>query len=112
MTVYVVQRQMRYNSETGESEPRFPTITKAERFGEIKYCLSPNEHPFNLDSVLGNLHEALNDYNDDDYIVLVGNPILLGCASSICGFYNEGKINFLQWSARENDYVKIHARLY
>lgn len=112
MTVFVVQKQMRYNPDTGKSEPRFPTIVKAERFGDLEYCLSPNEHPFGMESALGNLHESLSGFNDDDFLVLVGSPILLGCATTIAAHYNEGRVKFLQWSAKENDYVMLPATIY
>lgn len=112
MTVYVVQKQMRYNQETGKSEPRFPTIVRAEKFGELQYCLAPNEHPMIMDSVLGHLHESLSGFNDDDYLVLVGSPILLGCATAIAAHYNEGRVNFLQWSAKEGGYLVVQAEIY
>ena len=112
MTVFVVQQQMRYNPSTGKPEPRFPTISKAERHGEIEYCLSPNEHPFNLESVLGALHESLSGFSDTDHLILVGNPILLGSASAIAAHYNEGRVKFLQWSAKQNDYIVIKAQIY
>lgn len=112
MSVYVVQKQMRYDHDAQKSVPRFPTITKAERFGEIKYCLSPNEHPFNMESAVGNLHDALSGFCDDDFLILVGSPILLGCATAIAGYYNEGRVKFLQWSAREDDYVLLQGDIY
>jgi len=102
---------MRYNQETGRTEPRFPTISKAERFGDIHYCLSPNEHPFNLEPVLGHLHGALSGFSDEDYLILVGNPVLLGLATAIASHYNDGKVKFLQWSAKESNYVLLPAEI-
>ncbi len=110
--VYVVQKQMRYNHEKGVSEPRFPSIVKAEKFGELVYCLSPNEHPFEPESVVGNLHETLKNFGPSDFLILVGNPILLGLASAVASHYNSGEVVFLQWSARSNDYVPITARIF
>lgn len=112
MTVYVVQKQMKYNSETGKPEPRFPTITQAEKYGDIRYCLSSNHHPFDLEPVLGGLHENLSGFSDDDFLILVGNPILLGHATAIAAHYNEGRVKFLQWSARNSDYVLISSEIY
>lgn len=111
MTVYVVQKQMKYNAETGQNEPRFSTITKAERWGELHYCLQPGQHPFNMEPVLGSLHEALSGFSDEDHLVLVGNPVLIGLATAIASHYNDGKVSFLQWSARSNDYVKLQSEI-
>ncbi len=110
--VYVVQKQMRYDSDKGISVPRFPTIALAEKFGSLVYCLNPNEHPFEPESVVGNLHEALKDFNQDDYLILVGNPVILGLATAIASHYNSGNVTFLQWSNRSNDYIPIITRMF
>ena len=62
MTVFVVQKQMRFDEATGELVPRFKTLEKAERFGPLEYLLSPSAHPFNPEHIIGDLHDKLKSY--------------------------------------------------
>lgn len=112
MTVYAVQQQMRFDQIKKELVPRFTSINKAERWGEIVYLLSPSAHPFNPELVLGDLHEKLSSFSDDDHLLLIGNPGLIGMATSIAAYYNEGRVRLLQWSGRHNEYTEIEAKIY
>jgi hypothetical protein len=112
MTVYVVQEQLRYDPDTGSNVPRFPTIEKALTFGKIQYVLPPNLHPFNQEDVVSGLHKYLSEFNDEDYLILVGNPILLGMATAVASNYNSGKVKFLQWSPKWERYVVVQSQMF
>lgn len=111
MTVYAIQYQMKFDQQKGELVPRFPLINKAEKFGKIEYLLSPSAHPFNPETVLGDLHEKLSGFSDDDHLLLIGNPALIGMATVIASYYNNGRVRFLQWSGRNTDYIEIRAKI-
>lgn len=111
MTVYVVQQQMRFDQTKGQLVARFPLISKAERFGPLEYLLSPSAHPFNPELVLGDLHEKLSGFSDDDYLLLIGNPGLIGMATAIACHYNDGRVKMLQWSGRHSEYTEIAAKI-
>jgi hypothetical protein len=112
MTVYVVQKQMRFDEKTGELVSRFKTLDKAERFGSLEYLLSPSAHPFNPSNIIGDLHEKLKSFGDEDYLLLIGNPALIGMATAVAGHYNEGRLKLLQWSGRQSDYAEISVRMF
>ena len=112
MVVYVIQKQMKFDQERGDLVPRFPSIDKAERFGRLEYLLSPSAHPFNPEGVLGDLHARLKLFNDTDHLLLIGNPGLIGMATTIAAHYNEGRVRFLQWSGRHSTYTEIVAKIY
>jgi len=112
MTVFAVQQQMRFDQVSKELVPRFTSINKAERWGEIQYLLSPSAHPFNPGLVLGDMHEKLSDFTDKDHLLLIGNPGLIGMATTIAAHYNGGCIKLLQWSGRHNEYTEIVAKIY
>lgn len=112
MTVYAVQQQMRFDQTRKELVPRFTSINKAERWGQILYLLSPSAHPFNPDLVLGDMHEKLSGFSDDDHLLLIGNPGLIGMATTIAAHYNGGSVKLLQWSGRHNEYTEIVAKIY
>lgn len=112
MTVYVVQQQMRFDAVKRELVPRFPSIHKAEAWGEIVYLLSPSAHPFDPPLVLGDLHSKLQDFGDNDHLLLIGNPGLIGMATAIAAHYNDGAVKFLQWSGRHSEYTEICAEIF
>jgi len=112
MTVFAVQQQMKFDQEEKKLVPRFTSINKAERWGKIEFLLSPSAHPFNPSLVLGNMHEKLAFYTDDDYLLLIGNPGLIGMATAIACFYNDGAVKLLQWSGRQNEYTEIIAKVH
>lgn len=110
--VYVVQEQFVYDPMSGQNKPRFPTLEKASDFGQIKFILEPAAHPFNQKSILGKFHSLLTEFCDDDYLILVGNPILLGMASAIAANYNSGRVKFLQWSPKGERYVLVQSEMF
>lgn len=112
MTVYAVQQQMRFDQTRKELVPRFPSINKAERWGNLVYLLSPSAHPFNPELVLGDMHEKLSGFSDEDHLLLIGNPGLIGMATAIAAHYNDGSVKLLQWSGRHNEYTEIIAKIY
>jgi len=111
MTVFVVQKQMKMDHDSGELVPRFPSINKAEKWGKLHYLLSPSANPFKSEGIITDLQKSLGNFSDEDYLVLIGNPILIGITSAIAAYHNEGNVNFLQWSGRENRYIEIKTRI-
>lgn len=112
MTVFVIQQQMKFDQLEKQLVPRFPGVNKAERWGELVFLLSPSAHPFNPEIVLGDLHEKLSGFSDEDYLLLIGNPGLIGMTTAIAAYYNEGSVKFLQWSGRHNEYTEIVVKIY
>lgn len=107
MTVYVVQ-DSKHVSNQGRLEPKFD-FTPAEEFGELSFLLSPSASPFNLEPVLSELQEKLRGFNDADYLLLVGNPVLLGLSVAIAADANEGRVTMLQWSGAKRRYIPVRA---
>lgn len=112
MTVFVVQQQMRFDQVRKELVPRFTSIEKAEKWGRIEFILSPSAHPFNPETVLGDIHEKLSGFSDEDHLLLIGNPALIGMVTAIAAYYNDGTVKFLQWSGRHNEYTEIVTKIY
>lgn len=111
MTVYAVQQQMTFSADSKQLVPRFPSIHKAEAWGRIVFLLSPSANPFSPETVIGDIHEALSGFSDDDHLLLIGNPVLIGMATTIAAYYNEGRAKFLQWSGKHQRYTEISAQI-
>ena len=106
--VYVVQKQMKVDSRTGDMVSRFD-LTLAEQYGKIEFLLSPRARPYAAGGIITELYEKLDTFSDDDFLLLVGNQCLVGFAMSVAADMNDGRVNILQWSGRDQSYVEIKA---
>lgn len=106
--VFVVQNQHRWNRQTEQFEPKFD-LTPAEDYGELVYLLSPTAAPFNPEPILEELREKLVDFDDGDFLLLVGNPVLIGFSVAIAAARNDGHVNLLQWSGKDRRYISVDA---
>lgn len=107
--VFVVQKTMRWDAQKGELVPKFD-LEPAEEYGEVIYLLSPTAAPFNPDTVLPELHQKLESITENDYLLLVGNPALIGIVCAIAADYSQGCFNLLQWSGKERRYLPIRVQ--
>ncbi len=106
--IYVIQNQHRWDEEKAEYVPRFD-LAPARIYGNLKSLLTPTAAPFMSKGVIKELHEKLEHFTDDDYLLLIGNPALIGFAVAIAAFYNEGRVALLQWSGKDQNYIPIRA---
>jgi len=106
--VYVVQKQLMLDRETGELVPRFDLSAAAE-FGQLEFLLSPSAKPFDPEPIARDLHAGLENFTEDDYLLLVGNPVLIGMSTAVAAYYSEGIVNFLQWHGKDRRYVAVRA---
>lgn len=111
MTVYVVQDHRRYDNNTGEYVS-VHDLSPAEEFGPLRYLLSPTAAPWRPESVLNDLWDGLEGFGDEDYLLMVGNPVLCGLATAVACDINRGRIRFLQWNGRERKYTPVEAQVF
>jgi hypothetical protein len=108
--VYVVQNQHRQGA-SGNLEPKYD-LRPAEEYGEISFLLSPTARPFRPGPIVSELHTKLKHYRSThDYLLLLGNPCLIGIVVSIAQEYGGGRVRMLQWDGRNNRYTAIEADL-
>lgn len=83
-------------------------ISQAERFGTIKLLLpfraqiwyDPAPH-------VAKLQAGLSVATPEDYLVLMGDPALIGIATAVMAQRTRGKFNLLKWSRHGDGYVAI-----
>lgn len=109
--VFIVQMPHRWDAERNALVPD-KDVSSAEGYGELVFLLTPKAAPFQPEPILRELHEKLIDFSDQDWLLLIGNPALIGFAVCVAAQHNEGRINLLQWSGRgghQGSYVPIRA---
>ena len=58
------------------------------------------------------LRKGLKDFKIGDYLLLTGDPAIIGVACSIVSDITHGKYNVLKWDKQERKYYPIAINLY
>jgi len=58
------------------------------------------------------LRKGLRNYTSEDYLLLTGDPAIIGVACSIVSDITHGKYNVLKWDKQERKYYPIAINLY
>ena len=95
-TVYVVQENPKVD------------VVSANRFGELKALADKREQVhLRPENIINNLKRQLRCFNDDDYLLLLGDPALIGAAMTVASNYNNGNVNVLKWDRIEKMYYPV-----
>ena len=88
-------------------------IIGATQFGNLKVCLPENSQIILSPTyVITTLRSKLKDYNLKDYLLLTGDPAIIGVACSIVSDITNGEFNLLKWDKQERRYYPVEIRLY
>ena len=58
------------------------------------------------------LRKLLDKYTEKDYLLLTGDPAIIGVACSIVAEKTNGKFNLLKWDRQEKMYYPIEINIY
>ena len=95
MTVYIPQ-VMDYN------------VRSAESFGDLKVLLPDNKQiVLSSGPLTHKLTKELSTFNDDDYLLLIGDPAIIAVAGAIASKMNGGRFKVLKWDRDEKRYYDI-----
>ena len=88
-------------------------IIGAREFGELKVLLPENAQIIlSAGPLVFKLRKLLQDYKPKDYLLLTGDPAIIGVACSIVSDIKGGKYNLLKWDKQERRYYPIEIDLY
>ena len=58
------------------------------------------------------MKKILQDYKEEDYLLLIGDPAAIGVACSIAALYNRGRYKILKWDRQEGLYYPFDIDLH
>ena len=88
-------------------------IVGAREYGEIKSLLPElSQIIFSPGPLIFKLRKLLKDFKPHDYLLLTGDPAIIGIACSIVSDITNGKYNLLKWDKQERKYYPITINLY
>jgi hypothetical protein len=106
--VYVIQEI----PGTKEGRPKI-NIMGAASFGKFKFLLPElSQIIFSPGPLIFKLRKSLANYRQKDFLLLTGDPAIIGVACSIVSDITGGKYNLLKWDKQERKYYSIEINLY
>ena len=106
--VYVIQEI----AGTREGRPKI-NILGASQYGTFRFLLPElSQIIFSPGPLIFKLRKALANYRTKDYLLLTGDPAIIGVACSIVSDITNGKYNLLKWDKQERKYYTIAIELY
>ena len=97
---------------TSIGQPKY-NVLGAQKFGQIVTVL-PEKSQIILSPgpLIHKLRTALKDYTTDDYLLLSGDPAIIGVVCSVVCDITNGKFNLLKWDRQEKVYYPLEINLY
>ena len=106
--VYVIQEI----PGTKDGRPKINIMGAAE-YGKFKFLLPElSQIIFSPGPLIFKLRKSLEKYRTKDYLLLTGDPAIIGVACSIVSDITNGKYNLLKWDKQERKYYSIAIDLY
>ena len=107
-TVYVIQEI----AGTKDGKPKI-NILGAAQYGTFKFLLPElSQIIFSPGPLIFKLRKGLKDYTTEDFLLLTGDPAIIGVACSIVADITNGKFNLLKWDKQERQYYPIQINLF
>ena len=106
--VYVIQEI----AGTRSGNPKI-NIMGASNYGKFKFLLPEfSQIIFSPGPLVMKLRQGLRNFKEGDYLLLTGDPAIIGVACSIASDITNGKYNVLKWDKQERKYYPIEINLY
>lgn len=98
MTVYITH------------EVRGRDLSNALSFGDLEILVPADRQAFegsDMVAVSDMIADGLEGFNDEDYLLLAGDPVFIGLACAWAAEYNSGRFRVLKWDRLEERYLPI-----
>jgi hypothetical protein len=111
------------NSFSKTKEPGKPTVflvqenpyinvLGAAEYGEIVVLFDSGQQiMFSPQPAIRKLKRKLKDFDDGDYLLMMGDPAAMGIACCIAAEMNRGRFNILKWDKKQQRYYPVTINL-
>ena len=106
--VYLLQ-DIPIDRESGR--PKY-NIMGARKYGEIEIMFRALEQiMFSPGPFIISIRQKLKDFTENDYLLLNGDPAIIGVTCAIASEMTNGKFKLLKWDRQEKTYYPIEINL-
>ena len=107
--VYLVQ-DIPVDRETGQ--PKY-NIMGAQKYGEITVMLPARAQMiFSPGPLIFQIRDKLKNFTEEDYLLLYGDPALIGVVCAVASDITNGKFKVLKWDRIQSSYFPIEINLF
>ena len=109
--VYVVQEI----AGSSDGRPKINIIGASDysTSGKFNFLLPElSQIIFSPGPLIFKLRKGLKDFTTEDYLLLTGDPAIIGVACSIVSDMTNGRYNLLKWDKKKKKYYPITINLY
>ena len=107
--VYLVQ-DIPVDRDTGE--PKY-NIVGAYKYGEIKVMFPAKAQMiFSPGPLIFQIKDKLKDFTTEDYLLLSGDPAIIGVVCSVVSDITNGNYKLLKWDRQEKVYYPIEINIH
>ena len=111
------------NSFNKAKEPGKPTVflvqenpyinvLGAAEYGDIVVLFESGQQiMFSPQPAIRKLKRKLKDFDDGDYLLMMGDPAAMGIACCIAAEMNRGRFNILKWDKKQQRYYPVSINL-
>ena len=109
-----------YKKEKTEGKPTvflvqenpYISVLSAADYGEIVVLFESGQQiMFSPQPAIRKLKRKLKDFNDDYYLLMMGDPAAMGIACCVAAEMNRGKFNILKWDKKAQRYYPVSVNL-
>ena len=102
MTVFVVCEPVSHV----DGKPKID-LTPAMKYGDLEVLLKHSQSLLAPVPTVRSLRDKLRNFSDDDYLLPVGDPVLMSTVAMVAGYFNHGRVKFLKWDKFQRGYIVI-----
>ena len=93
-------------------QPKY-NIMGARKYGEIEVMFKALEQiMFSQGPFIFSIRQKLKNFTENDYLLLNGDPAIIGVTCAIASEMTNGKFKLLKWDRQEKTYYPIEINLY
>lgn len=92
--VYIVQKRQRFDDSLNQYVDAFD-LSGVESFGEIKFLLDYKDSGMAQQPLILKLKRGLRDFTNEDSLLLLGKPALIGAATVVAAQQNQFEVPVL-----------------
>ena len=97
------------------NEIRRRDVSEAFEYGPLQVIV-PSElqvtaHEGKKEKIVLMIEEALENFNDNDYLLLSGDPVCIGICFTVAALNNKGRVKALKWDRIEERYFPVNIKI-
>ena len=94
-----------------QENPRMNVIS-ATKWGDLEPLTNPfDQIHTNPSRFVAQIRRKLRGFTDDDWLLAMGDPAIIGVSFAIAADLNQGRVNFLKWDRMEKTYYPVRISL-